>query len=86
MSDYSQWVGIFAGVCTGTALVPQLVKIVKEKKAENISYLMLGILLAGLIGWIGYGVLKKDLPIIITNAFSFLVNVLIIIFSVRYKR
>jgi MtN3 and saliva related transmembrane protein len=85
MSNYSQYVGIGAGVFTAFSLVPQLYKIIREKKAENISYFMLAILLTGIGGWIWYGILKEDLPIIITNAFSFVVNLIIIIFSAKYK-
>jgi MtN3 and saliva related transmembrane protein len=85
-SAYSEWVGIGAGVLTGVSMLPQLVKIIKEKKAENISYFMLFLLLIGLGGWVWYGVLKNDYPIIITNGFSFLVNCIIIVFSVKYKQ
>lgn len=85
MNDYSQYVGIGAGLFTAVSMVPQLFKIIKEKKAENISYFMLIILLMGIGGWVWYGVLKNDLPIIFTNVFSFVINCLIIFFSVRYK-
>ncbi len=86
MAAIDSYVGIGAGALTAFSLVPQLFKIIREKKAENISYSMLAILLTGLSGWIWYGILKDDLPIIITNAFSFVINVFIIIFSVKYKR
>ena len=85
MNELSQYVGIGAGIFTAFSLLPQLYKIVKEKKAEDISYLMLFILLTGIGGWIWYGVLKNDYPIIITNSFSFIINIIIIFFSVRYK-
>jgi MtN3 and saliva related transmembrane protein len=76
---------IGAGILTSVSLIPQLVKIIREKKAENISYGMLLTLLAGLGCWVWYGLLKEDLPIIITNVFSFLVNALVIGFTVKYK-
>ena len=85
MNDISQYVGIGAGILTSVSMLPQLFKIVKEKRAENISYLMLFILLAGIAGWVWYGILKSDYPIIVTNCFSFLVNVVIIFFSVKYN-
>ena len=85
MNSIDEWIGIGAGICTGVSLVPQLFKIIKSKKAENISYFMLAILITGLAGWVWYGVRKNDLPIIFTNAFAILVNVLTIIFSVKYK-
>ena len=85
MADYSKYVGIGAGIFTAVSLLPQLIKIIKDKKAEDISYFMLFILLVGLSGWIWYGILKNDYPIIITNIFSFIVNSLVIGFSVKYK-
>jgi MtN3 and saliva related transmembrane protein len=86
MADITNYVGLGAGICTSVSLLPQLIKIIREKKAEDLSYFMLGILLVGLGGWIWYGILKKDLPIILTNSFSFLVNILVIIFTIRFKK
>jgi MtN3 and saliva related transmembrane protein len=67
------------------SLIPQLVKIIREKKADGISLGMFIVLLAGISGWIWYGLIKEDYPIIITNSFSFIVNFLILIFSLKYK-
>lgn len=86
MEHYAFYIGIFAGVCTSISLLPQLIKILKEKKAEDISYGMLFILLTGLSAWVLYGIVTADYPIILTNGVSILVNVLVIVFSVRYKR
>ncbi len=85
MSVPSAWIGIVSGIFTGVSLVPQLIKIIKTKKADNISYGMLAILITGLAGWVWYGVEKNDLPIIFTNAFAVLVNLLTIFFSIKYK-
>ena len=78
-------VGIVAGILTGISLFPQLLKMIKEKKATDISLPMLLILLAGLAMWIWYGVLKSDLPIIITNSFSLLMNILILCLNGYYR-
>ena len=85
MKDYSLYVGIAAGIGTALSLVPQFLKIIKEKKANDISYFMLAFLMLGLGGWLWYGFLKNDLPIIITNLFSIVVNAFIIVFSIKYK-
>jgi MtN3 and saliva related transmembrane protein len=79
------YIGIAAGIFTAASLLPQLIKIIREKKAETISFGMLFILLAGLALWITYGALTDDMPLIITNSLSLVINVLIIIFSVKYK-
>ena len=81
-----QVIGIVAGICTGISLLPQLIKIIREKKVEDISWFMLIILMTGLAGWTWYGVLKEDYPIIITNSFSLLVNCMIIFFRFRYMK
>lgn len=84
--ELSTYIGVAAGICTSVSLLPQLIKIIREHKAEDISIVMLVILLAGLALWIWYGITKGDYPIIITNSFSFVVNSLIIFFAIRYKK
>ncbi len=83
--DIVQWVGIGAGVLTAFSMFPQLIKIIKEKKAEEISITMVIVLIAGLSLWTAYGVLKEDWPLIITNSFSVLVNILLLIFRFKYS-
>lgn len=85
MAQLENIIGIAAGVCTSVSLLPQLIKMIKEKKATDISVVMLITLLTGLVLWIWYGILKKDLPIIVTNGVSLLLNILIIILRQYYK-
>lgn len=82
----TELIGIAAGICTAISLLPQLIKIIREKEARNISLFYLVILLAGLSLWIWYGVLKDDLPIIATNVVSLVLNVAIIVMGIKYKR
>jgi len=84
--DVTQIVGIVAGILTATSLIPQLVKIIKEKKADDVSPMMLIILMAGLGLWATYGIMKEDWPIIITNSFSFLLNTVVLFFRYRYAK
>jgi MtN3 and saliva related transmembrane protein len=86
MEEYSQFIGIGAGVCTGVSMLPQLIKLIREKDSKNISIAMLIVLLVGLGGWVWYGVVKNDPPIIFTNGFSFVVNSLNVFFALKYKR
>lgn len=84
--DFTQWIGIAAGICTSTSLVPQVVKTIKEKEAEDVSILMLIVLGVGVALWIVYGFKKEDVPIIATNIFSLLVNITMIILRIKYKK
>ena len=79
-------IGIAASVFTAVSLVPQLVKLLKEKKAESVSIGMLAILFAGIALWTYYGFLKKDLIIIISNSFSIIINSVLTFFTVKYKK
>lgn len=79
-------IGICASMFTAISLIPQLVKVIKEKKAEDVSLLMLAILFAGLGLWIYYGLLKDDWIIILSNAFSFIINITLACFAMKYKR
>jgi MtN3 and saliva related transmembrane protein len=79
-------IGIGASICTATSLLPQLIKIWREKKANDISFYMLGVLFAGVALWIYYGILKNDLIIVVANSVSLLLNIGIVILSIRYKQ
>lgn len=84
--DWTQIIGLAAGICTACSLLPQIVKTLKEKKAEDVSLVMLFVLQAGLILWIIYGFKRNDIPIIATNCFSLLVNITMVILGIKYKK
>jgi len=84
--EFPTIVGLAASIATGYSQVPQLIKIFKEKQAESVSLWTVAVLFAGLAGWIWYGFLLKDWIIIISNMFSMVINILIAIFSIRYKK
>jgi MtN3 and saliva related transmembrane protein len=79
------WIGVGASICTGIAMLPQLIKIYKEKKPADISFLMMAILMAGLLLWIWYGMKKSDWIIISSNAVSFLINCSIVLLNLLYR-
>lgn len=83
--EMTQWIGIVAGVLTASSMLPQLVKVIKKKEAEDISLLMLVVLMTGIAMWIVYGIYRDDWPIIVTNSFSLLVNITLTFFRVKYR-
>lgn len=84
--SHTEIVGLAAGICTSISLLPQLFKLLKHKKAEDISLFYLIILFIGLGLWIWYGYLRDDVPILVTNGFSLVINGIIIVLGIRYKR
>ena len=84
--NHTEIVGLAAGICTSISLLPQLFKLLKHKKAEDISLFYLIILFIGLGLWIWYGFLRDDIPILVTNGFSLVINGIVIVLGNRYKR
>ena len=79
------WIGLAASILTTLAAIPQLVKIIKEKKAENISLMWVVILFTGLCTWVYYGILKKDMIIFVSNTIAAIINAGIAISAIKYK-
>jgi MtN3 and saliva related transmembrane protein len=84
--NLTQIIGLAAGVLTACSLLPQVIKTLKEKKAEDVSLVMLFVLQAGLILWIIYGIKREDMPIMATNSFSLLVNIVMVILRIKYRK
>lgn len=79
-------VGIIAGILTSVSMIPQLIKVIREKNVEDISLLMLLVLISGLSLWVWYGFIKGELPIIVSNAFAVLVNISLLICYIMYSK
>ena len=84
--ELAQWIGILAGVCTAVSLVPQIVKITREKKSEDISFVYLSVLLEGLVLWVIYGFVRRDIPLIVTNIVSVMINLVTLFVGLKYKK
>lgn len=78
--------GIVAGVLTSVSMIPQLVKVIREKNVEDISLLMLLVLISGLSLWVWYGFKKDELPIILSNSFAVLVNMSLLVCYILYNK
>lgn len=83
--DFTTVIGISASVFTALSMLPQLIKIIKEKNARGTSPLMLISLGIGVSCWVWYGCLIDDLIIVISNGFSLLVTLITGILVIRYR-
>jgi len=82
----TELLGLIAGGITSIAMMPQLIKVIKEKNAKDISVVMLLVLITGLSLWVWYGILQDELPIILSNGFSVLVNLTLLICCIIFKK
>ena len=78
--------GTIAGILTSIAMLPQLIKVLKEKKVEDISWVMSAILITGLSLWVWFGILKEEWSIILSNGFAVLVNVVLLFCLIKYRK
>ncbi len=78
-------IGISAGILTSLSLLPQLIKIMREKQADELSIVWLLILFTGLGLWTWYGWLKDDLPLLISNAVSMLITFTLMMLKYKYR-
>ena len=78
-------IGFLAATGTTVSLLPQAIKIIKTKHAKDISLGMYLILTTGIFLWLVYGILIKDLPLIVANGISLLFSVTILILKLIHK-
>jgi MtN3 and saliva related transmembrane protein len=78
--------GLVAGGITSVAMLPQLIKVLKEKDVKDLSLSMIVVLITGLSLWVWYGFMKDELPIILSNAFAVLVNIALLISYFKFRK
>ena len=78
--------GLVAGGITSVAMLPQLIKVLKEKDVKDLSLLMIVVLITGLSLWVWYAYMKDELPIILSNAFAVLVNIALLISYFKFRK
>ena len=77
--------GVMAGALTTLASLPQLIKCYRTSKSKDLSINTIIILLTGVSLWTIYGLFIKDFLIIIFNATSLVINMLLLILKVNSK-
>ena len=81
-----EFFGYFAAILTTLAFLPQLIKTLKTKKADDVSLLTLIMFLTGVLSWIIYGYKISSTPILIANITTFVLNFLILIFKITFSK
>ena len=81
-----EFFGYFAAILTTAAFLPQLIKTLKTKKADDVSLVTLIMFISGLVSWIIYGYKISSLPILLANIITFILNLLILISKIFYAK
>lgn len=77
--------GLAAGTLTTIAALPQIIKTIKLKETKDISLLMYLLLCSGITLWFIYGIFIQDTPIILANSIALVLNLIVLIFKLKYK-
>jgi MtN3 and saliva related transmembrane protein len=78
-------IGLVAAAFTTFAYVPQAVQTIKTKNTKSLSLLMYVIMTIGIVLWLSYGILLRDLPIIFANTVTLIFAGIILILKIKYK-
>ena len=80
----TEFYGYFAAILTTAAFLPQLIKTLKTKKADDVSLVTLIMFIVGVGFWIIYGLKISSFPILLANIITFILNLLILISKIYY--
>jgi MtN3 and saliva related transmembrane protein len=77
------WIGIVAAALTSLSYIPQVRKAWPRGSTADLSLTMLVVLTAGLLLWIGYGLLKGDWVIVAANSVGGVLSASVLAFKIR---
>ena len=77
--------GYLAAFLTTLAFLPQLIKTITTKRAEDVSLVTLIMFITGVLSWIIYGYKISSIPVLAANITTFILNFLILIFKIRFS-
>lgn len=78
-------IGLTAGILTSVAAVPQVVKTLRTRHVRDISVWQPLLLAIGVALWLIYGILIRDLPLILANIIPLACNGLLTILKFHYR-
>ena len=78
--------GFAAGSLTTLAFIPQVIQIWRSKSANDISWGMFVIFSVGVALWLAYGIALNELPLIIANAVTLALALLILFLKWFYRK
>ena len=78
--------GYFAAILTTAAFLPQLIKTLKTKKADDVSSTTFIMFIIGVFSWIVYGYAISSKPILIANLITLILNLMILISKIYFSK
>ena len=78
-------IGFVAGGLSSALFVPQIIKIIKEKSAEELALVtcIIGVISSGL--WLWFGTIQSHISMIVTNAIALLATVILLVLKFKFS-
>jgi MtN3 and saliva related transmembrane protein len=77
-------VGLVAAFLTTVAFLPQVIHTIRTRSTHDISLRMYSLYTVGIFLWLMYGLLLGDVPLIASNAVTFLLSGTILALKLRH--
>lgn len=77
-------IGLLAGFCTTISFLPQVMKTWRTRSTEDISLGMFLVFTVGCTLWLLYGILTRNIAIILPNAITIVLSTFILGCKLRY--
>nr|ART39021.1 H104 [uncultured bacterium] len=77
-------IGLLAALLTTAAFLPQVLHTLATRDTRGISLRMYVIFVAGVLLWLIYGLLMRDLPLILANGVTLLLAGVILYLKMRH--
>ncbi len=83
--NFVQVLGLAAGSLTTIAFLPQVIKTWKSGSAKDLSLGMFSFFCLGVLLWLIYGILVRDIPVIAANMLTLLLASTLLYFKLRFR-
>jgi MtN3 and saliva related transmembrane protein len=80
-----QVLGLVAGSLTTAAFLPQVIKTWKSRSAKDLSLGMFSLFCLGVLLWLIYGLIVRDIPVIAANLLTLMLASTLLFFKLRFK-
>ncbi|WP_437591469.1 SemiSWEET transporter [Sorangium sp. So ce1000] len=76
--------GFVAATLTTISFLPQVLRTLRTRDTRSISVGMYAAFVTGVGLWLVYGLLMKDVPVIVANAITFVLSGTVFLLKLRY--
>ena len=78
-------IGLIAAFCTTISFLPQAIHTIRTRNTSGISLLMYTLFTIGVALWLVYGILLRDVAIILANTVTIGFSLIILACKIKYK-